>query len=304
MFDGPARLVRCAIAGVLMGLANLVPGVSGGTMVLIMGLYDEFISSIADVTRLRFRIRSVVFLGVLGGATAVTIVALSGWMADAVEKHRSIMYALFIGLTLGGAPLLWRMATPIKAPSLITLACGFGLMVGIALARPSGESPSQAAATSLGVEPVDHAYARDFAAGVLGMSAMVLPGISGAFMLLIIGRYEAILVSISQVKEYALSFGKSGDLKALHVLIPVAIGAVLSLLVVTNLMKWLLHHHEKATVGLLLGILLGSVIGLWPMEPGSTGGDYATAVTALAVGIASTTGLARIGGESASGKPM
>ncbi len=302
LVEAPARMVRCAIAGVLMGLANLVPGVSGGTMVLIMGLYDEFISSIADVTRLKFRTQSILFLGILGGAIAVTIVALSGKMADAVEEQRSVMYALFIGLTLGGAPLLWRMAKPIKAPSVITMGCGFGLMVALAVMSPAAEAPNDTAAETSVVEPVDHSYGRDVAAGVLGMGAMVLPGISGAFMFLIIGRYEAILTSISQIKEYALSFGKSGDLEALHVLVPVAIGAILSLLVVTNLMKWLLHRHKQATAGLLLGILLGSVIRLWPMQPESTGGDYAKAVLALAVGVALTTGLARIGNKPASVK--
>lgn len=282
-----------------MGLANLVPGVSGGTMILIMGLYDEFITSLADVTRFRFRVQSVVFLGILACVTAATIAALSGWMAAAVESQPSVMYALFIGLTLGGAPLLWRMAKPIRTPSVVTMAIGFGLMVAIAVSRDTSGPPARHKVELPDGENIETSYTRDFAAGVLGMGAMVLPGISGAFMLLIMGRYEAILVAISRVKEYAMSFGRDGDLAALHVLIPVALGAILSLLVVTNLMKWLLRHYEKATVGFLLGILVGSVVGLWPMEPSSTPGDYTKAVLAFVSGLVLTTALARIGSKSA-----
>ena len=116
------RLVRTGITGVLMGLANLVPGVSGGTMVLIMGLYDEFVSSVADVTRLRFTKRNVVFLGVLGVFVVATIASLAEPTKSLVTNHRTAMYALFIGMTLGGAPMLWRMLQPAKPGSYPALA--------------------------------------------------------------------------------------------------------------------------------------------------------------------------------------
>ncbi|MFQ5495640.1 MAG: undecaprenyl phosphate translocase family protein, partial [Phycisphaerae bacterium] len=105
----PARsprppLVRSAIGGVLMGLANLVPGVSGGTMILVVGLYDEFIAAVADVSRLRFTRRNTMFLAVVVAAAAAAIVSLAGTLGRAVEFHRAAMFSLFIGLTLGGAP--------------------------------------------------------------------------------------------------------------------------------------------------------------------------------------------------------
>lgn len=292
-------LIRCGIAGVLMGLANLVPGVSGGTMILIMGLYDEFISTIADATRFRFTKRGVVFLGVVAICVALTIVSLAGPLARLVTLHPAAMYALFIGLTLGGVPLLWRMMRPIRLGPILAMAAGLVLMIAIAAVKPDRTHLSKEEKTEIkekiiqGDFPLQRAYALDVAAGVLGMSAMVLPGISGAYMLLLLGRYEQILASIAMAKEYALSLGQSGDPTALHVLAPVAVGALVSLLGVTNILKWLLHHHEKPTIGALLGMLVGSVIMLWQMVDVQTSSQYAGAGALLAVGLGVTMGMSR-----------
>ncbi len=127
LLASPLPVFRASIGGVLMGLANLVPGVSGGTMILVMGLYDDFISSIADITRLRFTRRNVVFMAIVGASAVVAIAALAGTLSRAVTLHRSAMFALFIGLTLGGVPLLVRM---LGRP---TVSSGFGLVLGLAL---------------------------------------------------------------------------------------------------------------------------------------------------------------------------
>ena len=118
-------------------------------------------------------------------------------------------------------------------------------------------------------------YPRDVAAGALGISAMVLPGISGAYMLLILGRYETILAAISVTKDFVLSFGEKGDgAVILHVIGPTGVGAILSLVLLSNLLKWMLHKYDRLTLGFLLGILLGSVVGIWPFEATSRGSDY------------------------------
>ena len=262
--------VRKTSRGCLMGLANLVPGVSGGTMVLVMGLYDEFIRSVADVTRLRLTRRNVLFLGVLVGTAAVAIVALSGTMGRLVSVQRSAMYALFIGMTLGGAPLLWKMLRPIRPAAVGGLVLGLAIMIAIAMTRqekPDSEAVKAAAASGeLTVVYDSSNYGADLAAGTLGMSSMVLPGISGAYMLLVLGRYEAILLAISNFKSYVLSGFTEGGASALHVLIPVAIGSILALVVLSNFLKWMLRHHEQLMLGTLLGILLGSVVGIWPFS--------------------------------------
>ena len=113
--------VRGGVGGVLMGLANLVPGISGGTMLLAVGIYPQFIRSIAEVSTFRFRLRSVLLLISVVAGAALAIIALADVAKSLVENHRWIMYSLFIGLTLGGVPLLWRMVRPADPTVVVAL---------------------------------------------------------------------------------------------------------------------------------------------------------------------------------------
>jgi putative membrane protein len=294
--EAPLPAVRAAIGGVLMGLANLVPGVSGGTMILVMGLYDEFITSIADVTRFRWTRRSVTFLVIVGCAAVVAIAALAGTLSRAVTLHRSAMFSLFLGLTLGGAPLLVRMLKRFTAPGVIGVTLGLAGMVAIAATKE--EPPDREAirtAVAAGEFVIQPNYPRDVAAGALGISAMVLPGISGAYMLLVLDRYDTILASISVGKDYLLSLGQKGDGVAfLRVIVPTGVGAVLTLVLLSNFLKWMLHRHEAVTLGLLLGILLGSVVGIWPFDATSESPDYLLGLLLAMAGFACTFLLSRI----------
>jgi putative membrane protein len=226
---------------------------------------------------------------------------MAGPLARLVLLYPVIMYSLFIGMTLGGVPLLWRMMQPIRFRSAVCMVAGVGLMIGIAAAESdrtelSREDHEQIGRMVQGGEfSLHRAYGRDVAAGLLGMSAMVLPGISGAYMLLLLGRYEQILTAISLTKDWALSGGRSGDLAALHVIVPVAIGAIISLVGVTNVLKWLLHHHARPTIGFLLGILAGSAVMLWLHAQVKGPSEYAQAGLALLIGLAVTLGIARVG---------
>lgn len=280
----------------MMGLANLVPGVSGGTMILVMGLYDEFITALADVTRFQFTRRNVVFLAIVGGAAAVAIAALAGTLSRAVTYHRSAMFSLFIGLTLGGAPLLARIIKRPSASAVTGLLIGLAIMATIAATK---DEPKHAEAltetVAAGGVVIEPRYGRDVAAGALGMSAMVLPGISGAYMLLIVGRYETILASIDLAKDYALSLGREGDaLVFLRVVIPTGLGAIASLVLLSNFLKWMLRRHQKLMLGLLLGILLGSVVGIWPFDAASQAGDYLLGAALGGAGFVSTLWLSKI----------
>ena len=100
---------RSVIGGLLMGLANLVPGISGGTMLLAVGIYPRFINAISDVTTMNFRFTSIFILTTVSTTAALAILLLAGLVKGLVVSHRWLMYSLFIGLTLGGLPIVWKM---------------------------------------------------------------------------------------------------------------------------------------------------------------------------------------------------
>ena len=247
--------VRGAIGGTLMGLANLVPGISGGTMLLAAGVYPAFIRSVADVTTLKLRPRSIVLLGAIAGAAALAILLLAGLMRSLVIEQRWVMYSLFIGLTLGGVPLVWRLARPATPAVYAGAAVAFGAMLVMQLGL-GGIDASGPASTTLLV-----------ASGLAGASAMILPGVSGGYLLLLLGQYEVILAAIDLLKRGLLG-GPDFALvsESLGVVIPVGIGVGIGVVGVSNLLRWLLARFEKPTLGALLGLLLGAVVGLWPFQ--------------------------------------
>jgi len=253
----PVLVTRGAIGGVLMGLANLVPGISGGTMLLAAGVYPRFIRGIAELTTLRFRFSSILLLGTVVLSAVIAILLLAGTIKDLVVDHRWVMYSIFIGLTLGGIPVVWRMVRPPTHGTWVGAGVGFLAMAALALLQQQGTS-----AAGGGGNVVMHGLA-----GVAGASAMILPGVSGGYLLLVLGEYIPILSAIDAFKDAlsARDLGAAMD-PALHVLIPVGIGVAIGVIGVSNLLKWLLSRYQKATLGVLLGLLVGAVVGLWPFQ--------------------------------------
>ena len=246
----PLLAIRAAVAGVLTGIANLIPGVSGGTMILAIGLYEEFIDSVANITALRFTWRRIIFLGIVGGFAAGAIVGLAGVILYLLFHYTVAMFALFIGLTLGGAPLLFKSLRPVRADVVVAVLAGLGLMVGVLLLKGGRGFP--------------HNVGMDLVSGVVGSTTMVLPGISGSYMLLVMDQYDRVVGSVRDLKDGV----KRGDMQllkvSLSVVVPVGAGALLGIVILSNILKLLLRRFHRPTVGVLLGVLLGSVIGLWP----------------------------------------
>jgi putative membrane protein len=321
--DGPITnfIPRGLLGGTLMGLANLVPGISGGTMLLAAGVYPAFINAIADVTRLRFKPRSLLVLATIGGAALLAIGLLAGPTRALVIEHRPLMYSFFIGLTLGGLPLVWRLARPATPGVWIGAALAFALMVVMAIGSDGASRGGSQNVLLLVVS------------GLAGASAMILPGISGGYLLLLLGQYEPILGAIHDLKEGligAAGFDLARVLTSMHVVVPVGVGVVIGVVGVSNGLRWLLERYEKPTLGVLLGLLLGAVVGLYPFQrpiaptPGfeyhgrvltaaelaelpekdwplarfdPTAGDLARSAAALGAGLFLTFAVARIGSK-------
>jgi putative membrane protein len=260
-YRGEALAVRSIIGGALMGLANLVPGISGGTMLLATGVYPQFIRGVAEVSTCRFRAKTVVMLCCVIGAAGLAVLGLAGPISELVIHHRWAMYSIFIGLTLGGVPILWRMLQSIDGTVVFTSILGIAFMAVIALLNP-GAAGTESDGGAGG------AYAMLFAAGLVAGSAMILPGLSGGYLLLVLGQYVALLSAIGAMVAAARHFDVSAAIAALPVIVPIGLGAAVGVVGVSNAVKWLLERYERQTLGVLLGLLLGAVIGLWPFVEG------------------------------------
>jgi putative membrane protein len=240
-----------------MGLANLVPGISGGTMLLAVGIYPRFIEAVARVTRLRLALAPVVLLAVVAGAALLAVVLLAGPVKDLVVERRWVMYSLFIGLTLGGLPVVWRMARPVEVRARAGAAAGFAGMAALAIAQASGGDGGGGSGNVV----------LFFLAGLAGASAMILPGVSGGYLLLVLGAYVPILSGIDAFRA-GLSAGDFGAVLevTVRVMLPVGFGVALGIALVSNLLRIALERYEKFTLGFLIGLLLGAVVGLWPFR--------------------------------------
>jgi len=247
---------RLAIGGILMGLANLVPGISGGTMLLAAGVYPAFVESVAAATTLARRLRPWLVLACVGVPAVLAIGLLAGTVRDGVLEHRWVAYSLFIGLTLGGAPTLWAMLRPIPPRAVFATILSFVGMVALALMQ---ETQPAASAGGGGLGGL-------FLAGFAGAAAMVLPGVSGGYLLLVLGQYVAVLDAIDAFKLAIRSGEIAGVIEAAWPLAAIGVGVLLGIVLVSNVVRWLLERHRAITLGALLGLLLGAVAGLWPFR--------------------------------------
>ncbi len=307
----PVLAARGAIGGVIMGLAMLVPGLSGGTMLLAAGIYPRFIRAVAEISTFRFRVRSIVLLACVGLGAVAAIVTLAGTVKDLVIHHQWIMYSLFIGLTLGGVPLLWSMVKP--ADSTVVVASIIGILAMVALVVVHGARGASEESTA-GTGDVA-ATAMLLLAGVAGGSAMILPGLSGSYLLLVLGQYVVILGAIANAADAATARDWAAAAVTLKVIVPVGVGVIVGIVGVSNVVKLCLDRFPRATLGFLLGLLLGAVVGLWPFQELSQdvmeeAGDAVVAAAAptplrlagalglVGLGFAASMAVSRLGGEA------
>ena len=291
-----ARLAaRGLMGGALMGLANLVPGVSGGTMLLAAGVYPQCIDAVARITTLRPDRRSLGLLASVAVSGGLVILLLAGTVKGLVLEHRWAMYSLFLGSTLGGVPALWSL---IGRPDG---RCGAGAFAGLSAMVVATLAPEAAAGAGDAQAPVL------FFAGLGAFAAMILPGLSGGYILLVSGQYVPILGAVDGLRSAA--FHADGPtwpalLDSARVLLPFGAGGLAALVGGSSLVGWLLRRQRSLMLGFLLGLLLGAVLGLWPFgTPDSGIGHPAPAQAAAALGLAAggfaaTAAVARLGGQT------
>lgn len=237
------------LKGVAMGSADVVPGVSGGTIAFITGIYEKLLNSISsiDLQALaylrKFEIKSLWqhingnFLVVLGGGILTSLIVFVNIITELLEKHPIQVWSFFFGLIVISALIILREIKKWSAGVFLVILLGIAVAYFITEAVPA-ETPD--------------APWFIFIAGAVAICAMVLPGISGAFILLLFGKYEYIFKALKEVSIV--------DIVAL------ALGCIVGLLSFARVVSWLFKKYHNLTVALLSGFMIGSLNRVWPWK--------------------------------------
>lgn len=237
------------LRGLAMGAADVVPGVSGGTVAFITGIYEELLASIKAINPTALRLLfsagpaaawrhingNFLLLLVLGILTSVF--SLARLISQLLEQQPVLVWAFFFGLILASSIHMARQLKAWNPQTVVALVVGVVVAWGIALLKPAELPPSPILV---------------FLAGAIAICAMILPGISGSFILLLLGMYSHILAAVKQLD--------------LLLLLCFAAGCGVGLLSFANLLSWLFKRFHDLTLSLLTGFLVGSLYLVWPWK--------------------------------------
>lgn len=238
------------LKGVAMGAANVIPGVSGGTMALITGIFERLIDAIKSFNiqaiKLLFGFKlkefakhtDLYFLLAVFGGIAVAIITLAKLFDYLFTNYPVYIWAYFFGLVLASVYFVGKTVKSWNTAVVITFILGTTIAVIISVMNPATENTGTF-------------YL--LLCGAVAMCSMILPGLSGSFVLILMGNYQ--LVMIDAVND-----------RNLEILIPVGIGAVLGLLAFSHILSWVFKRFRDQTISLLTGFILGSLSVLWPWQ--------------------------------------
>lgn len=247
--------IMIGVKGACMGAADVIPGVSGGTIAFIMGIYDEFVGSIASINseavRKLFKGEFRAFWKHINGnfllslviGIGVSVITLAGLMQILLNDYPIQTWAFFFGLIVASSIFILRGISGWKVREALFLVVG--VILGIVVCTLS---PTQ---TPDGLWFI-------FLSGAIAVCAMVLPGISGSFILLILGKYQFIMSTISDFVS-GVDMGRN-----LIILIVFILGAVTGILSFSKFLHWLLARWHKETLIVLAGFIIGSLVKVWP----------------------------------------
>jgi putative membrane protein len=278
----PARLLRHFAHGLLMGAADVVPGVSGGTVALIVGIYERLVASVRAAASGRLRDIEWGLVLPLAGGILVALVVGANVIPPLIERYPVQTRALFFGLIAASVAIPWRRVDDPGGRAWLLAAIGaVAAFVLVGLPERAVEDPS---------------LLRVFASAAVAIIAMILPGVSGAFLLLVLGLYEVTLRAVSSL-----------DLAYIGVF---AIGAVVGLGLFSRVLGWLLDHRHDATMAVLVGLMVGSLRALWPwqgddrgLQPPEAGLGLLVTVALAIVGFALVRALVRFGEQPRAREP-
>ena len=245
-----------ALKGMGMGAANVIPGVSGGTVALITGIFEELINSIKSLDLvalkllLKFDIKgfakhiNLSFLIAVFTGIGFSIISFAWILGYLFEHYPVYIWSFFFGLILASVLFVAKTITKWNWAVILMFLIGTTIAVTISFLTPASENTN---AIYLII------------CGIVAASSMILPGLSGSFVLILLGNYN--LIMINAVKGLSSNFVES-----VKILIPVAIGVVIGLLGFSHFLSWVFKKYKNQTIAILSGFILGSLTILWPWK--------------------------------------
>lgn len=243
------------LKGFAMGTSDLVPGVSGGTIALLLGIYNQFIASISGIFSRRFWPSFTFLIPIIIGML-LAMGSLSNLFNYLLSQHHIPTMFFFGGLIIGIVPYLLKISnykTSFTTKHYMMVIAGIAILIVITLMNNGDKHAGETLTLSTGL------IIKYFIAGMCASSAMLLPGISGSFMLLVFGVYDTVMLAISEVVK--LNFA------GLPILLAVGFGVLAGFIISSKIIQYFLTHHKLMTFALIIGFVVGSLFAVFPGLP-------------------------------------
>lgn len=283
------KMMKSFFAGIMIGLANVIPGVSGGTMAVSMGVYDKLIHCLTHLLK-EFK-KSVLYLIPIILGAGVALVGSSFVIGPMFEKFPLQTNLLFIGLILGGLPAVFKKVkgNSVKVSHVLAFILFFVLVVGMAVLGDVQGSDADLSFSFLNVIKL-------FGIGIIASATMVIPGVSGSMILLLLGYYEPIINTIKNFFTALAAFDMPGILAGMGVLVPAGIGMVFGVFAIAKLIEIVFEKFPMCAYLAILGLIVASPIAIL------IAGELGTiTITAVVTGVAACAAGAlvawKLGGE-------
>lgn len=238
------NIIKYILIGVVLGVSNVIPGVSGGTMAIILNVYDRLID--AMTLNLQHIKKNFFFLLYIGIGAVTGILIFSGIIKSLLLNAPMPTGFFFMGIIIGGIPMIYIRAKDekLKVKNALPFLIALGIMLIIQMMQPDDSASVLITVLSIPVA------IRLFLSGMIAAFAMIVPGISGSFIMLVLGVYTSIITAIS-------SFN-------IPILIPVGLGVVVGVIYGAKIVKKLIEKHPQAMYCAILGLILGSLFEIYP----------------------------------------
>lgn len=256
------KFIMDIIRGVLIGVANVIPGVSGGTMAVSLGVYDRLISSLTGLFKNFKKSMETIVPILIGGA--IGIVGFAFLIEYLFAEFPLATCLTFTGLILGGLPILTgsfkkeleKNNTGIKAQHVVAFLLLFAFGIGMSLAGGEGAAVDLSKVTFTGAILL-------FVIGMVASATMVIPGVSGSMVLMILGYYNSIISAITDFMTALKNFDMPGLLHGVSILMPFGIGVIAGIFLIAKLIEFLFSRYAALTYSAILGLIMSSPFAIF-----------------------------------------